>query len=330
MVFHGFSLFFLVTAGKRSVMPKQVPEKKPKEVLDALRLVLNGLSFLLLGDSLLKRLWYYYHFPSANFSQELDSYHCASGQQIGLLAWKMKEMITYHWGIPGYYSNTSCILLIGSNDLHNDCEARDSGTKYKKWHIPLNLNLRAFKESYLNLFQVLNRLKFQRVIVLSIPFQARYMRVPGFRKFHKEANEFVKSLMPKLHHGEYLDIGDLFMHAHNSQPIYDHFCQWLGRTSEAQSANLTVAERKVWRWNNNPKKDLLHWNSLGMDVVFDRLLQHLSHVHIEIYHHKDFSAMLKKNQEEVEERKKIQKIQKQLKHYPISYFIKQQKLPLQY
>jgi lysophospholipase L1-like esterase len=318
----GFSLFFLVTAGKRSVMPKQIPAK-PKEVLNALRLVLNGLSFLLLGDSLLKRLWYYYHFPTANFAQELDSYHCASGQSIGLLAWKLRELVQTLWGMPLHFSETSCILLIGSNDLHNDLEARDSGVKYEKWHIPLNLNLRAFKETYTNLFQVLNKLKFQRVIVLSIPFQARYMRVKGFRQFHKDANEFVKSLMPNLYHGEYLEIGDLFMHAHNSQPNYDHFCQWLGRKSEAESDKLTVAERKIWRWNTNPKKDLLHWNALGMDAVFDRLYQHLCHVHIPIYHHKNFTAYLKEEKAREEERKKVMKIQKQLApKYSMSYIVK--------
>jgi hypothetical protein len=297
-------------------MPNQIPAK-PKEVLPVLRLVLNGLRFLLLGDSLLKRLWYYYHFPSANFLQELDSEHCASGQQIGLLAWKLREKLgnTYH--------TTKCILLIGSNDLHNDLEARDSGIKYRKWHIPLDLDLRAFKESYTHLFQILIELQFQQVIVLSIPFQARYRRVKGFRQFHKEANEFIRSLMPTLPNGVYLDIGDLFMHAHNSQPIFEHFCQWTGRKSEAESAKLTVAERKIWRWNNNPKKDLLHWNALGMDAVFDRLYQHLCHVHIPIYHHKNFTAYLKEEKAKEEERKKIMKIQKQLApKYTMSYIIK--------
>jgi lysophospholipase L1-like esterase len=273
----------------RHTHPGQAPRepRKKKEVLPMIRLVFLGLRMLLLGDSLLKRLHYYYHKPNARSFQELDSELCRSGQTVDELIRNIyKSQKQWH------YDGDTALVLIGSNDMHRVYPRlpRSEWTIYPNDGVTLQLDLDRFKQDYSDLFQALGTCYFKKIIFLSIPFIPRYEKVPGFRNFHRACNDFVRSLVPTRTNVQYIEIGDFFMHYNNKQPIFSHFCQWIGRGNDRVSLTMTSAEREVWRYLNNPKKDLIHWNKAGMDLVLDRLYHYLMKREMPLYHHANIKS----------------------------------------
>src|SRR5215813_4096286 len=125
-------------------------------------LILHGLRFVLLGDSMLCRLWSRVHRHA-----RLNTVLCHGGQPITRLDNAIARK--YRYVLP----RSNAILLIGTNDLHSD----------------ENIDLDTFKARYNHLRDTILKSNITRLIVLSIPPIALLMQ-PTQNKRHQEFKVF--------------------------------------------------------------------------------------------------------------------------------------------
>jgi hypothetical protein len=241
------------------------------KVIERAILTLAGISFWVLGDSMMKRLFYQCMYPFRTRSFD-DCTFAISGLSIRGLSEKIEK------AKPEDRPTGNVILMIGTNDLHHsrretDYKAPLPGQKKQV----LSLNFSFFAADYLHLVWVLNNLcNIGHIIILSLPPIPKAKYCSGFIPFWKQCNDLIEhSMVPLIRNSEFLSIRDIFWNRHISQPIYANFVEYNNKPWLYYFGWIETQEQEDWwvRMNHVNTLDLLHWNCFGIDKVELRLLE---------------------------------------------------------
>jgi lysophospholipase L1-like esterase len=208
--------------------------------------------YQLLGDSMLRR---YFQFFEGSKVGNFNRVTCHGGQKISELEYNIREVCKYQ------LEYDSAILMIGTNDLHLN---------------PLDLD--TFKADYRKLADTILKTNLKRLVILSLPIVPLLIRKPGFQKFWRNCNTFIRSeIVPIISFASYVSLTSIFWNEKTRHAKYDVFCRWKDfHNPEGKFANEEEKREFFARERRHElQPDLIHWNNTGIEMVSQRLMQQL-------------------------------------------------------
>jgi len=198
------------------------------------KLTLNSRDYLLLGDSMLRRL-----FSHVTSSYVRDNILCHGGQSIQELTRNLKE--SYPRALP--LSNV--LLMIGTNNLH-----------IKGNEVQVHYQLLAIKQALGKLAEQLVGYKLERIAVISLPILPKYSHLPGFGAVWEGTNRHLERVFVPFIKEKSKGTAVTFVDVRRFFEV--------GIQEKNVIRTIVDLDRFHRTFPNSDRVDLIHWNEEGM------------------------------------------------------------------